>query len=121
MSLRQTWELRNAAAETLIKIEYQLRDSLGSASLEDLVQLLETFSVARSPGPEWTRSFDALVEHLWTWCDPSLLADAEATFRARGNPGAAVANALVPAYGERVKSRLQKQAAPARMPPFILG
>jgi hypothetical protein len=121
VSLRETWELRNAAAETLIKIEYQLRDALGSAALEDVVQLLETFSVARSPGPEWTRSFDALVEHLWTWCEPSLLAEAEATFRARGNPWAAVANALVPANEERVRKRLQHDAVPARIPPFTLG
>lgn len=121
MSLLQTWELRNTAAETLIRIEYQLRDALGSASLEDLVQLLETFSVARSPGPEWSRSFDALIEHLWTWCDPSLLAEAEANFRARGNPWAAVANALVPAHGERVKRRLQHEAVPARVPSFTLG
>lgn len=121
MSLRETWELRNAAAGTLIKIEYQLRASLEAASLDDVVQLLESFSAARSPGPEWTRSFDALIEHLWTWCDPALLAEAEAKFRARGNPWGAVANALVPEHGERVRTRLKQQGAPARVPPFILG
>ena len=74
VTLRNDWELRNAAAETLIKIEYRLCDALKAASAADIVQLLESFSPARSPGPEWTRSFDPLIEHLWLWCDPALLA-----------------------------------------------
>jgi hypothetical protein len=97
-----------------------LRDALRSASLDEVAALLETFSAARSPGPEWTRSFDALVEHLWTWCEPSLLAELEAKFRARGTAWAGVANALVPAYGDRLRSRL-KHAIPSRVPPFTLG
>jgi hypothetical protein len=119
--LRTTWELRASAAETLIKVEQQLRGQLASATADDLVSLLESFSPARSPGPEWTRSFDPLVEHLWVWCQPALLAEVEASFRARGPAWAPVANALVADYGARVRQRLSQQLAPARLPPFTLA
>jgi hypothetical protein len=118
--LRGSWELRNAAAETLIRIEQQLRSQLAAATADDIILLLESFSPARSPGPEWTRSFDPLVEHLWTWCDPGLLAEVEANFRARGPAWAALANALGADYGARTRQRLA-QRAPARLPSFSLG
>jgi hypothetical protein len=119
--LRSTWELRAAAAETLIKVEHQLRAQLAAATADDLVTLLESFSTARSPGPEWTRSFDPLVEHLWAWCQPSLLAEVEAIFRARGPAWAPVANALLAEHGGRVRQRLSQQSAPSRLPPFTIG
>lgn len=121
MTLRQSWDLRNTAAETLIKVECQFRDELRAASLADLVALLESFSPARSPGPEWTRSFDALVEHLWTWCDPQLLAAMEQDFRGRGPAWGAVANALLPEHGERIRARLGHLPVASRVPPFTLG
>jgi hypothetical protein len=120
-TLRGTWELRNAAADTLIRVEYQLRDLLTEANADEVVALLEAFSPARSTGPEWSRTFDALVERLWAWSDPSVLADAEANFRARGQPWAAVANALLPDHGEHLRQRLRSQSPPSRLPPFILG
>jgi hypothetical protein len=119
--LRDDWELRNAAAGTLIKIEFRLRDALESASTADIVELLEAFSPARSPGPEWTRTFDPLVEHLWLWCDPTLLAEAEANFRARGPAWGAVANALVAERGAELRRRVEQRSAPSRLPPFTLG
>jgi hypothetical protein len=121
VTLRQSWDLRNSAAETLIKIECQLRDELRAASQPDVTALLESFSPARSPGPEWTRSFDALVEHVWTWCDPQLIASIEQDFRDRGPAWGAVANALLPEHGERVRARLGHPAVPSRVPPFTLG
>jgi hypothetical protein len=121
VTLREDWELRNAAAATLIKVEYRLRDALETASLEDVVGLLEAFSPARSPGPEWTRSFDPLVEHLWLWCEPALLADAEANFRARGPAWGAVANALAAERGAALRRTLEHPSAPSRLPPFTLG
>jgi len=120
-SLRGTWEMRNAAAETLIKVEYQLREMLTTASADDVVTLLESFSPARSPGPEWSRSFDPLVERLWAWCEPALLAEVEANFRARGQPWAAVANALLPDHGEHVRQRLRAPSAPSRLTAFTLA
>jgi hypothetical protein len=120
LSLREAWELRNAAATTLLKAEEQVRRLLESATVADLVALLEAFSPARSPGPEWTRSFDALVERLWTWCDATTLAAVEAEFRARGQPWVAVANALAPQRGEQVKSQLRHESA-ARWPAFTIG
>jgi hypothetical protein len=121
VTLREDWELRNAAAETLIKVEYLVRDALKVASLEDVVALLEAFSPARSPGPDWTRSLDPLVEHLWLWCDPALLAEAEANFRGRGAGWGAVANALQADHGAELLRKLEQRSAPSRLPPFTLG
>jgi hypothetical protein len=118
--LRASWELRNSAAETLIRVEQQLRSHLATATADDIVVLLESFSPARSPGPDWTRSFDPLVEHLWAWCDPGRLAEVEANFRARGPAWAAVANALAAEHGARLRQRLGPYA-PARLPSFSLG
>ena len=120
-SLRDAWELRNAAAETLIKIEQQLATQFRAASCNDLVRLLEAFSPARSPGPDWTRSFDALVEHLWVWCEPSLLAEVEENFRARGSAWAAVTNALGPDHGEHLRQRVLRHSAASRLPAFTVG
>src|SRR5579864_160655 len=119
--LRSTWDLRTAAAETLVKVEYQLRSQCQAASSDELITLLDTFSSARSPGPEWTRSFDALVEHLWMWCDPKLIASIEEDFRGRGPAWGAVANALLPDNGERIRARLQHAPVPSRILPFTLG
>lgn len=120
VSLRDAWELRGSAAATLLKTEEQFRALLESATCDDVVALLEAFSPARSPGPEWTRSFDPLMERLWTWCDPALLSQAEQNFRARGPAWTAVANALARENGERVRAQL-RQVPTARMPSFTTG
>ena len=121
VTLRATWELRNSAAETLIRAEEQLQRQLRAATVADLITLLESFSPARSPGPEWTRSFDPLVERLWAWCEPELLSQVEASFRTRGGAWAPVANALSPEFGEHVRRRLQRGAEGVRLPRFTLG
>jgi hypothetical protein len=121
VALRHAWELRNSAATTLIKSEEQVRGLLQSATVEEIVGLLEAFSPARSPGPEWTRSFDALAERLWAWCDTATLNAVEAHFRARGQPWAAVANALTAERGEQVRAQLRRTSGPTRMPLFTLG
>jgi len=123
VSLRDCWELRNAAALTLIKAEEQLRRLLETAQVSDIVGLLEAFSPARSPGPEWTRTFDALTERLWTWCDAATLAAVEAEFRDRGPNWLSIANALAPEHGAEVKAQLRRSTGggEARLPPFTLG
>ena len=121
VTLRGTWELRNAAAATLLKTEEQLRDLLETAEAEQIVELLEAFSPARSPGPDWTRSFDPLVERLWTWCDSAALAAAEADFRARGPAWLAVANALTPERGQEIRASLRSRLAGTRFPRFTLA
>jgi hypothetical protein len=121
VSLRESWALRNAAALTLIKAEEQLRRLLETASVSQIVGLLEAFSPARSPGPEWTRTFDALTERLWTWCDPLTLAALEAEFRARGPNWLSVANAFTPERGAELQAQLRRSSAEARLPPFTLG
>jgi hypothetical protein len=113
--------LRNAAAGTLIKAEEQLRVLLETADAQQLVSLLEAFSPARSPGPEWTRTFDALVERLWTWCDGATLAQVEAELRARGLNWLPVANALTPEHGATLRTQLEHNPAHSRLPSFTLG
>jgi hypothetical protein len=121
VSLREVWELRNAAATTLIKTEEQLRHLLETASPEQIVGLLEAFSPARSPGPDWTRTFEPLVERLWTWCDATTLAAVEAEFRSRGSNWLAVANALAPERGDQLHAQLSRGSAQSRLPAFTLG
>jgi hypothetical protein len=123
VTLRESWELRNAAALTLIKTEEQVRRLLEAADVAEIVGLLEAFSPARSPGPEWTRTFDALTERLWTWCDADRLAAVEAEFRGRGPNWLSVANALAPEHGAKVQAQLRRHAGggEARLPPFTLG
>ena len=121
ISIRETWELRNSAAFTLIKAEEQLRRLLETASVVEIVGLLEAFSPARSPGPEWTRTFDALTERLWTWCHTATLSAVEAEFRARGPNWLSVANAFTPERGAELQAQLRRSSAEARLPPFTLG
>ncbi len=97
-TLAEFWRIRNAAAVTLALTEEQMRRAVRSASVDQLVSLFESFSPARSTGPEWTRTFDPLVEHVLAWCDRETIAAVAETFRLRGVPGASVAHALT---GER--------------------
>jgi hypothetical protein len=121
VSLRDAWELRNAAAETLTKAEAQLRRLLETATADQVVGLLEAFSPARSRGPEWSRSFDPLVERLWTWCDPAVLASVKAEIETRGPAWAAIANSLAPERGVELRDTLGRGSAGARLPRFTLG
>ena len=92
--LHECWRIRNAAATTLGLCEQQMRRAVRVASVEQLAGLLETFAPARSTGPDWTRSFDPLVERLRAWRDGETLTALAEMFRARGMPWIAVANAL---------------------------
>ena len=85
-TLAECWRIRNAAAVTLALTEEQMRRAVQSASIEQLVALFETFSPARSAGPDWTRTFDPLVEHLWAWRDERNHRRRRRQFRARGMP-----------------------------------
>ena len=116
-TLDELWRVRNAAAVTLGLTEDQMRRAVRSAGVDDLVALIETFAPGRAPGPEWTRTFEPLVERLWMWRDSATMAALSANFAARGMPWAAVANALAPENGARIKARLQHPAW-ARLPAF---
>jgi hypothetical protein len=118
--LKDLWRIRNAAATALTLSEEQMRRAISDASVEQLAALIETFSPARSAGPEWTRSFEPLVERLWAWRDAATLAELADVFRARGMPWMAVTNALSPENGSRVRSAL-RQPAWARLPAFALA
>lgn len=120
VSLRDAWELRNAATVTVVKAEHQFRRMVATAGPEEIVRLLEAFSPARSPGPEWTRTFDPLLERLWEWCPSEVVAAVEAEFRGRGPAWAAVANSLTPERGEIVRSRLGRHSAQSRLPAFTI-
>lgn len=109
-TLDELWRIRNAAAVTLGLTEDQVRRAVRGASAEELVALIETFAPGRAPGPEWTRTFEPLIERLWTWRDDATMAALAETFRARGLPWAAVAAALSPDNGERIKASLRHPA-----------
>ena len=115
--LGDIWRMRNAAAVTLGLAEDQTRRAIATASVDDLVGLIETFSPARSTGPDWTRTFEPFIERLWTWRDAETIAALAEVFRARGGPWAAVTNALSPQQGEHVRETLQHQAW-SRLPAF---
>jgi hypothetical protein len=114
-TLKDHWRVRNAAAASLAESEQDMRRAIRSASVDDLVALIDTFSPARSSGPEWTRTFEPLVERLWAWCDEATMAALAEAYRARGMPWMAVAKALSPEQGARVKADLRHPAW-ARLP-----
>lgn len=109
------WRLRNAAATTLSLSEDQMKRAVREASVDDLVAMLDTFSPARSTGPEWTRTFEPLVERLWTWRDDATMAALADVFRARGMPWQPVTNALSAENGANIRATL-RQPAWARQP-----
>jgi hypothetical protein len=117
--LGELWRVRNAAATALALSEEQMRRALREADLAQLVALIEMFSPARSTGPEWTRTFEPLVERLWAWRDDATMAALAEVFRARGMPWMAVTNALSPEQGALIRANL-RQPAWARLPAFAL-
>jgi hypothetical protein len=119
MTLSEVWRVRNAAAATLGLAEDQMRRAIRAASQDELVALIETFSPARSNGPEWIRTFEPLVERLWTWRDDATMAALAELFRQRGVPWAAVANALSPEEGGRIRDTLRHPAW-SRLPAFTV-
>lgn len=118
--LDELWRARNAAAVSLMHSEEHMRRAIQAASVEDLVALIETFSPARSAGPEWTRGFEPLAERLWTWRDDITLAALAEVFRARGMAWLAVANAFSPDQGKHLRASLRRPAW-ARLPAFTLA
>ena len=119
-TLRDAWALRNAAADVLIKAEEQMRRRVQAGSDEQLVRLVEEFSPTRSPGPEWTRTFEPLVERLWAWCSDEQLAALERTFRARGPAWLPVANAFSQEWGAELRMQTRHPTW-ARFPAFTLA
>ena len=117
-NLNDVWRVRNAAATTLSLAEEQMRRAIRAASVDDLVALIETFSPARSGGPDWTRTFEPLVERLWTWRDAETLAALAEIFNGKGMPWMAVAHALSPGHNP---SNTIRQPAWARMPAFAVA
>jgi hypothetical protein len=119
-TLVDAWKLRNSAAETLIKAEEHVHDLVRDADVEQLTRLIESFTATRAPGPEWSRSFDALAERLWAWCRPETLAALEADFRARGKGWEPMANAFTEKHGEALRRQVRR-ASGARYPAFTLA
>jgi hypothetical protein len=119
VTLDEVWRVRNAAATTLGLCEDQMRRAVCAASLEQLTALIETFAPARSTGPDWTRTFEPLIERLWDWRDDATMAALAEMFRARGMPWLAVANALTPEHGARTRTQTRHPAG-ARLPAFSL-
>ncbi len=114
------WRVRNAAAQTLTLAEESMRRAIRGASIEDLAAMIDGYAPALSTGPEWTRTFDPLIERLWTWRDDQTMAALAAIYKARGVPWAPVANALSPENGARITSEM-RQPHWARLPAFAIA
>lgn len=119
-NLGDVWRVRNAAAQTLALAEDQVMRVIKAATVDDLVRMIETYSPALSTGPEFTRTFDPLVERLWAWRDDQTLAALAATFKERGPPWASVVNALLPENGAAIRKALRHPAW-ARLPAFAVA
>jgi len=117
--LRETWRVRNATAEALALSEQLMQRAIRAASVEQLAAMIESYAPARSTGPEWTRTFEPLVERLWLWRDDATMSALAGLFRARGVPWAAVANAFAPEHGARIRADV-RQPAWARLPAFAI-
>ena len=117
--ITDAWTARNAVAEALVASEQHVRGLVQRASVEELVELIDAFSPTRSPGPDWTRSFEPLVERLWLWCEPETLAELETIYRGRGLPWMAVANDFTEKRGAELKARVRRPAW-ARYPVFSI-
>lgn len=116
-TLGDLWRVRNAAAMTLGLTEDQMRRAVKGATVEELVTLIESFAPGRSTGPEWTRTFEPLMERLWAWRDDATMGALADIFAARGLPWAGVTNALSTEHGARLRGQTRHPAW-ARLPAF---
>jgi hypothetical protein len=116
-NLKDAWAMRNATTQAMLLAEAHMQAEIATASIEELIALVETFSPTRSAGPDWTRSFEPLAERLWLWCSDETMAALEANFTARGMPWMAVANALSPERGAQLRERVRPTAW-SRFPRF---
>jgi len=115
--LCESWKMRNAATTMLMLTEEQMRHAVQEADVTRIISLIETFTPARSAGPEWTRTLEPLMERLWAWRDDETMAVLAEAFRARGMPWVAVTNALSPEFGAQSRANA-RQPAWARLPAF---
>ena len=112
--LTAAWTHRNTLAEALDQALDWVGVELRRASAEQLIDFLGGFSPARAPGPEWTSSFERLVEQMWEHVPAETLAAIEADFRARGPIWAPIANSFAPEHGERLRGRIWHPAGARR-------
>jgi len=116
-NLKDAWVMRNATTQAMLLAEAHMQAEITSASIEELIALVETFSPTRSSGPDWTRSFEPLAERLWLWCSDETMAALEANFTARGMPWMAIANIFSPERGVQLRERVRPPAG-SRFPRF---
>lgn len=105
IELAAAWTHRNTLAEALDQALNWVGRELRGASAPELIDFLGGFAPARAAGPEWTASFERLVEQIWEHVSAATLAEIEAEFRRRGPIWAPVANSFLPANGDRLRER----------------
>jgi hypothetical protein len=103
--LAAAWAHRTTLAEALDQALDWVARELRTATADDLIDFLGGFAPARTQGPEWTNTFERLVEQMWETVPAETLAQVEAAFRARGPIWAPVANSFTPEHGERLRGR----------------
>lgn len=117
--LAAAWTHRNTLAEALDQSLDWVGRELRKASAAELIEFLGGFAPARAAGPEWTASFERLVEQMWENVSAETLTEIEAEFRRRGPIWAPVANSFLPANGDRLRAHRWRPAG-ARRPAVVL-
>lgn len=118
--LAAAWRVRGAVSKALIESEKVVRSRMRSASVADLVSLLESFAPTLTSGRDWSLSFVGLIEHIWAWCDDAVIKDVRSHFADRGPAWASITNSLEPAYGRGIRERLGARSSTDPIPLFVL-
>ena len=120
MQLASTWALRNTLASALEQTLDRVTQELLAASHEERIEFIDGFMPNRSPPPEWTASFERLVELIWLTLPADVVAAIHKEYANRPGPmWKPVAEKFAVAQGERLGAQIW-QPTGARRPAIVL-
>ena len=120
MSLSETWTLRNTIAKALEQTLEVLERDLLEATHEERIEFIDGFMPNRSPAPEWTASFERLVELIWRSLPKDSIKAIEQEYENRPGPmWKPIARKFSNAEGENIQANTWHPTG-ARKPAVIL-
>ena len=120
MNLSATWTLRNTIAEALEQTLEILERDLQDATHEERIEFIDGFMPNRSPAPEWTGSFERLVELIWGALPQDSIKAIEQEYENRPGPmWKPVARKFSDAEGENIRAKKWHPTG-ARKPAVVL-